>query len=103
MNERRLKGLMGLCVRSGNAVFGEDGCGKAISRGECGLLLLDSGASENTRKRYASQCGRKKIPLELLPEGLLEAATGRESMAMGIRRGPLLEQITGCLSEDSLA
>ena len=43
MDEKRLRGLMGLCVRAGQAVFGEDGCRKAISTGECGILLTDSG------------------------------------------------------------
>jgi ribosomal protein L7Ae-like RNA K-turn-binding protein len=97
MDEKRLKGLMGICVRSGQAVFGEDGCRKAISRGECGILLLDGGASENTAKRYETQCRGKKIPFAVLPEGLLEAATGRTCMAMAVRKGPLLEQVTGCL------
>ena len=97
MDEKRLKGLLGLCIKSGNAVFGEDGCRRAISRDECGILLLDGSASDNTRKRYASQCRGKEVPLFILPEGLMHATTGRECMAMGIRKGSLLEQVTGCL------
>ena len=41
MDERRMKGLMGLCVRAGQAVFGEDGCRRSVAGGQCGLLLLD--------------------------------------------------------------
>ena len=41
MDERRMKGLMGLCVRAGQAVFGEDGCRRAVMNGQCGLLLAD--------------------------------------------------------------
>ena len=97
MDERRLKGLLGICVRSGQAVFGEDGCRKAAGRGECGLLLLDGGASGNTRKKYEGLCRGKDLPMAILPEGLIEAATGRPCMAMGIRKGPMLTQVTGCL------
>ena len=48
MDERRMKGLMGLCVRAGQAVFGEEGCRKSVSGGQCGVLLLDGGISENS-------------------------------------------------------
>ena len=42
--ENKLRGLMGLCVRARQAVFGEDGCMKTIRAGNCGVLLLASGA-----------------------------------------------------------
>ena len=41
MNETKLKGLMGLCVRAGQAVFGEDSCMKAVREGKTALLLTD--------------------------------------------------------------
>ncbi len=98
MNEQRLKGLMGLCVRAGQAVFGEDGCRKAVSRGECGALLVDSGASAHTRERYERLCGAAGIPLLSLPEGWLQEATGKPGMAMAVRPGPFSEQVISCLS-----
>ena len=97
MNESRLKGLLGICVRSGQAVFGEDGCRRAVSRNECGLLLVDGEASENTRTRYEKLCRVHEIPMALLPAGMLENATGKTCMAMAVRKGPLLDQVTGCL------
>ena len=97
MDEKRLCGLMGLCVRAGQAVFGEDGCRKAIANGECGILLADEGMSENTRKRYEGLCEREEVLMKELPEGLLEEATGRPGVAMAIKTGSFAEQIIRCL------
>ena len=32
MDERKLRGLIGLCTRAGQGVFGEEGCLKAVHR-----------------------------------------------------------------------
>ncbi len=99
MDEKRLRGLMGLCVRAGQAVFGEDGCRKAIANGECGILLADADMSGNTRKRYEAVCQREEVPMKELPAGLLEEATGRPGAAMAVKAGSFAEQIIRCLSE----
>ncbi len=95
--ENRLGGLMGLCVRARQAVFGEDGCLKCLRSGGCGVLLLDGGASEATREKYAGVCGRMGVPLGMLPEGLLHRATGRPGVAMAIQKGGLAGQIVNLL------
>ena len=98
MDERRIKGLMGLCVRAGQAVFGEDGCRRAIVLGQCGILLADGGISGNSRKRYEELCGRTGTRMELLPPGLLEEATGKSGAAMAVKQGSFSEQIRACLA-----
>ena len=97
MDERRMKGLMGLCVRAGQAVFGEEGCRRAITAGQCGILLADGGISGNSRKRYEDLCGKTGTAMALLPEGLLEEATGRPGAAMAVKQGPFSEQMIRCL------
>ena len=97
MDENRLLGMMGLCVRAHQAVFGEDGCLKCLRGGGCGVLLLDSGASQATRERYSGVCARLGVPLGLLPEGLLLRATGRPGVAMAVVRGGLADQIVNLL------
>jgi hypothetical protein len=96
--ENRLMGLMGLCVRARQAVFGEDGCLKTIRNGSCGVLLLDSGASQATKEKYRGACNHAGVPLELLPEGLLHDATGKPGMAMAVLTGGLANQIRQLLS-----
>ncbi len=97
MNTDRLRGLMGLSVRAGQAVFGEDGCLKTLRAGQCGVLLLDRGISPAAADRYRGICERQGIPLAVLPEDLLEDATGRPGRAMAVKAGSLAESIKGCL------
>ena len=97
MDERRLKGLMGLCVRAGQASFGEEGCRKAIEKGQCGILLMDGGISANSRKRYEELCRRTGTRMELLPPGLLAEATGKPGAAMAVKTGSFSEQMISCL------
>jgi len=97
VNEQKLKGILGLSVRAGQAVFGEDTCTRLIGSGRCAVLLLDGGASENTRGRYAALCERNGTDFVILPPGLIGTATGRDNMAMALRGGAFAEQLIGCL------
>ena len=92
--ENKLRGLMGLCVRARQAVFGEDGCMKTIRGGNCGVLLLDSGASTATQDKYRGVCENADTPLVELPEGLLHEATGKPGVAMAILKGGFANQVT---------
>ena len=91
--ENKLRGLMGLCVRARQAVFGEDGCMKTIRGGNCGVLLLDSGASAATRDKYRGVCANANTPMVELPQGLLHEATGKPGMAMAILKGGFANQV----------
>ncbi len=102
MNEARIRGLMGLSVRAGQAAFGEDGCLMRVRSGRCGALLVDGGASKRTREKYEGACLHANVPMLLLPEGLLEQATGRPGMAMAIAPGGLAEQLLRLADEDGL-
>lgn len=98
MNEAALAGAMGLCVRARAAVFGEDGCLKAVRGGQCGALLVDESASRATVDKYRGVCARAGVPMGLLREGLLLQATGRPGMAMAIYKGGLADKIVNLLS-----
>ena len=97
--ENRLRGLMGLCVRARQAVFGEDGCLKTIRAGNCGVLLLDAGASPATQEKYHGACQHADVALVQLPAGLLHEATGKPGMAMAVLKGGLANQIRQQLSD----
>ena len=89
--------MMGLCVRAGQAVFGEEGCRKSITGGQCGILLVDSGISDNSRKRYEDLCEYTGTQMAMLPEGLLADATGKPGAAMAVKHGSFAEKMSGCL------
>ena len=92
-----MRGLMGLCVRAGQAVFGEEGCRKSITGGQCGVLLLDGGISDNSRKRYEDLCEQTGTQMAVLPAGLLGDATGKPGTAMAVKQGSFSEQMISCL------
>ncbi|MBE5768821.1 MAG: hypothetical protein E7333_04410 [Clostridiales bacterium] len=95
----RLQGLMGLCVRARQAVFGEDGCLKTIRAGNAGVLLVDSGASPATKDKYISAAAHFGVMLGWLPGDLLHEATGRPGVAMVVLQGGLAQQIQQLLKE----
>ena len=95
MDANRLRGLMGLCVRAGQAAFGEDGCLKSVRGGQCGLLLVDAEASAGTMKKYRDACRSAGAELRVLPPGVIRDATGRPGMAMAVRAGGLADQLAG--------
>ena len=99
MDEHRMKGLMGLCVRAGQAVFGEDGCRRAIANGQCGILLADGEISTNSRKRYEELCDRTETRMELLPPGMLAEATGKPGAAMAVKTGSFSEQMIALIGD----
>ena len=101
LTRQRMQGLMGLCVRARQAVFGEDGCLKTIRSGQCGVVLVDSSASQATKDKYRSTCKHANVCLAWLPEGLLLQATGRPGVAMAVTRGGLSEQLLRLLNENT--
>ena len=87
-------GLLGLCVRARQAVFGMDGCLKAVRNGSAALIVADEEASEATRDKYRQACSHHGVQLAVLPAGLLHAATGRPGVAMAIVSGGLAKQLS---------
>ena len=97
MNEQKIRGMLGLAVRAREACFGDDACRKLIESGKCGMILLDGETGPNTRKKYQDLCERTGTVLAVLPEGLIEKATGRENRVAALRKGTFAEQMTACL------
>ena len=97
MDERRISGLIGLCVRAGMAVFGEEGCMKALRNGECEILLLDASISDASREKYSGICQHSAVKVVLLPVNLMASATGRSAKAMAVRQGTLADQLGSLL------
>lgn len=76
MNAKFLN-LMGLCMRAGRLVSGEDACIKAIRSGSAHLVILDGGASANARKALTDACAYRSVPMLETGEGELGAAVGK--------------------------
>ena len=100
MDEAKVTGLLGLCVRARQAVFGMDGCLKAVRNGTAALLLVDEEASEATVDKYRQACGHHGIRMAMLPAGMLHAATGRPGVAIAIVSAGLAKQLSLNLGQE---
>lgn len=91
--------LIGLSMRAGQVISGDDLCERAVRAGRVGALLLDAGASDNTRAKYGAVCAARGIPLREVAAGSLGRAIGRDNrMVVAIAKGKLSEKIVTLLS-----
>lgn len=63
--------------RAGALSLGEGGVSKAISSGAALTVLLDAGASENTKKKFRDSCTFYKVPLFETEQDRLGYAIGK--------------------------
>lgn len=86
--------MLGIAMRAGALSLGETGVLKAIAKGKAALVLVDAGASENTRKMYADSCAYYGARLLYTAPGRLGAAVGRGGrMSAAVAPGPLAEKL----------
>ena len=77
-NNNKLYSALGLAMKAGKIKTGEFAVKKAFDHGQACLIVIDSSASESTRKRWRDACEYKKVPfLEIEAPGV---AIGRESI-----------------------
>ena len=100
MNNEKISGLIGLAVRSRQAVFGADACRIMIRSGRCGVLIIDGSAGPNTRKKAVEMCARSDVPVKTVHEGTIGGITGRTSMVMAVRQGTFAEALISELTEE---
>ena len=94
--------MLGLAMRAGALTTGEDGVKKAIASGKALLVLVDEGASANTRKLFADACAHYGVPLHMTQRerlGLAMGKPGRMSVAVG--RGPLGEKLLALAGKEN--
>lgn len=54
---------LGLCMRAGKLVTGDEGVLKEVRSGEAKLVILAEDASDNTRKKFQDKCQYYGVPL----------------------------------------
>ena len=76
--EQRVLSNLGLCVRAGHLVTGEELVLEVIRNGKAQLVVLTTDASENTAKRIQDKCTHYEIPLHVaFTRGQLGDAIGK--------------------------
>ncbi len=90
----KMRGYLGLAVRAGQAALGSSLALRDIRDGRAAVVLIDEGASENTRKKLMDACAFRSVPCLTLPSGWIRSSCGSgDWMAMSVRRGGLAETI----------
>ena len=86
--------MLGLAMRAGQLSFGEDGVRKAIASGSAALVLLDAGASDNTKKRMRDSCAYYGVTLLETEAGRLGRAVGKPGrMSAAVASGALCDRL----------
>ena len=86
--------MLGLAMRAGQLTFGEDGVRKAIANGSAKLVLLDAGASDNTKKRMRDSCAYYGVALCETAADRLGYAVGKPGrMSAAVAAGPLCDKL----------
>ena len=92
--------MLGIAMRAGALSLGEDGVLKAISGGKAGLVLVDAGASANTKKRFADSCAYYDVQMRLTKAGRLASAIGKPGrMSAAIKAGGLGDKLLSLAQE----
>ena len=63
VNETRLLAMLSLAKKAGKLVTGEEGCEKAIQKGEAKIVFLATDASKNTHKKFNNKTTFYKVPI----------------------------------------
>ncbi len=99
--ENRVTGFLGLCMRAGRIVSGQEACVDLIRRGEAALVLMDADASDNTQKRITDACHSHQTPLWMLSKGALGAAIGKRGrMVIALRDDGMAQNLLNLLGQE---
>ena len=92
--------MLGLAMRAGQLTFGEDGVRKAIANGSAKLVLLDAGASDNTKKRMRDSCAYYGVALVETSADRLGYAVGKPGrMSAAVAAGPMCDKLAQLAKE----
>lgn len=85
---------LGLAMRAGALSLGEEGVLKAIASGKTAFVLVDEGASDNTKKRFRDSCAHYGVELFQTQRDRLGAAIGKPGrMSAAVAKGGLGDRL----------
>ena len=94
MDQLKLAGWIGLCMRARQLALGTDQALKAVRGGKAALILMDAGASDNLRKKLSDACVFRRVPCVTVPSGWIgDSCGGGDWMAVSVRKGGLADSI----------
>lgn len=100
MNNHKIEGLLGLCMKAGGVCFGTEACMEQIQKRKVKLVLVASDAAGRTKRNFEMVCKQYEIPIYYY--GTIESlsnAIGKPNKAIfGIRNHSLADEIQKIIS-----
>ena len=86
--------MLGIAKRAGVLTLGTDAVLAAVAAGKAGLVLLDAGASENTKKKLRDSCAFYGAALHETQADRLGFAVGKPGrMCAAVAKGNLCDKL----------
>ena len=82
-HNEKILGLMGLAMRAGQVVSGEEGVLAAVKNEKAKLVIIAQDASEGTKKKFRDKSSYREIPFRIVFEkDVLGHAIGKKTRAV---------------------
>lgn len=79
----KLCSRIGLALRAGKLISGEEGVLKSVRGNEAKLVIMSLDASENTKKKFRDKCSSYQVPLiEIMDRYALGQCTGKQERVL---------------------
>ncbi|MBR3763120.1 MAG: ribosomal L7Ae/L30e/S12e/Gadd45 family protein [Clostridia bacterium] len=99
--ENQVMNFLGLCMRAGRITSGQEACVDLARQEQAALVLMDAGASGNTRKRITDACHSHSVPLYELTEGSLGHAIGKKGrMVVALKPDGMAQKLLTLLADE---
>lgn len=94
-NNVKVLGLLGLCAKSGNVVFGTEACKQQIEKNKVKLLIVANDASDRTKRNFEIITKEANIPICIFEtiENLSKSIGKQNKAVIGIKNESLASQI----------
>jgi ribosomal protein L7Ae-like RNA K-turn-binding protein len=101
MMKNKMLSYLGLAMRAGKLVTGDEGVLKAVRQGQANLVVLAEDASANAQKKYRDKCQSYQIPLiECCTRYELGSSIGKaERVVIAVTDSGLAQMIERCLEK----
>ncbi|MDF2924679.1 MAG: ribosomal protein L7ae [Paenibacillaceae bacterium] len=98
MTKNKIYSMMGLAMRAGKIVMGDETVLKAVRSKEAKLVLLATDAAPNAQKKYRDKCAYYQIPLvEYGSRSELGSAVGKiDRVVLAVTDAGFADRIAQC-------
>ncbi len=96
IENKRVLGLLGLCTKAGNIVYGTDACIEKIQKNKIQLIIVATDAADRTKRNFEFYCSQKNIPIIMFStkEELSKSIGQKNKAVIGITNNSFAEQIS---------